>query len=94
MTKRQYEIRLAELNFKHDMLLTEWQAGSERIDRFMEEEAEERENALKLGEWCNQLDSAAWETEQEIRALDFEWDTRDWTSSDWYQWELVNNNCD
>lgn len=48
----------------------------------------------ELGEEWNRMHDQQRDTEQELAALDREWSRRNWTSQDWYQWELVTSNID
>ena len=92
ITKRQYNLRLAELEFKQEQLLAEWDAGNDRFDAYLE--AGDRDAAMALGDWMNHLNTAEWETGQDIRHLHSEWSTRNWTSREWSEWDLVSQNID
>lgn len=48
----------------------------------------------EIGEHWNRLRDAKNDLQQSQRALDREWERRNWNSQDWYQWELVTSNVD
>lgn len=50
--------------------------------------------SLELTDWANGFHDAVWNIDQEIKALDFEWNTRNFTGSDWNSYELVASNID
>ncbi len=64
------------------------------------------ESMLKLGqvlamlEAAGQYDSmnvihdASWKLGEDTRSLEFEWNTRNWTSADWTSYSLVASNID
>jgi hypothetical protein len=90
LTKKQYAARhaeltrtLAEVNTALANMQAKYDAGE--IEMPISEE---------IGAHWNRLHDAEWDLQQSQRALDREWERRNWTSHDWQQWDLVTSNID
>jgi hypothetical protein len=46
------------------------------------------------GDGWNDLHDLQYDTEEELKHLEFAWDTRNWTASDWNSWDLITSNID
>ena len=88
ITKREYTKQSAALNAK----LAELNEKAATMIAVIE--AEGRLCKEAEGDTLNDTWDAITATEQELKSLDNEWDTRNWDSQTWYQWSLVAANCD
>lgn len=48
----------------------------------------------EYGDKWNAAEDQLWELNRELKFLDDEWSRRNWTFSDYMEWELVSNNID
>lgn len=83
LTKKEYTARKNEIVFKTEALFAKL------------EEAKRTDGAsLAEGEDWNDLHDQFADLIQASEDLEQEWDTRNWTASDWTSWNLIANNVD
>ena len=88
ITKPQYNKRMAALVAKLAFAEVDVLIMCELFEQATEEITPE------LADFGNSFHDRVWELQQEIKSLDFEWNTRHFTGSDWNEYALVMNNID
>ena len=89
ITKPQYNKRMAALVAKLALAEAEVLIMCELF-----EDAVPGSITSELADFGNSFHDRVWEIQQEIKSLDFEWNTRHFTGSDWNEYALVMNNID
>ena len=91
ITKREYNDRMNNLKdslqIVTDMLEHLQQKYSNNIQQYELDYSE-------APEYWNNMHDLQYKIEEDINALESEWNTRDWTQQEWNEWELVSMNID
>lgn len=93
ITKREYNSRKSELLNKMQQTEIKLTAVEKQIDDPNYTTLPDSEKILINSEWESLFDRL-YDLKKEMEALDDEWDRRDWTYSDYAQYNLIANNID
>lgn len=96
MKKRDYEKQKAEIEMDLDMVehhISEAILLGDPLNMAKSEAYLKDLGLSGIDEW-NLLYDAKHDLEDRLESLERQWDTRNWTGSDWNTWELVAQNID
>lgn len=90
ISKKEYNAEVKRVNEAIEVL--------KRVQEKQSQIAQNQENDLQIrdvaGDNWNTLEDSIYLLQEELKDLEHRWETRDWTTSEWMEYDLVSNNID
>lgn len=90
ISKKEYNTEVKRVNEAIEVL--------KQLQEKQHQIAQNKENDLQIrevaGDCWNTLEDSIYILQEELKDLENRWETKNWTTSDWMEYDLVRNNID